>query len=424
MTCVNTQIKVIILLIMSLFCMGAESLKDKVMLSEVKVSDNGTIRKIKVYTLTRGFDTYYHLKGICQAYNISFSYVPSKKRVLMNRGVNSMRLTVGVEPKLKEYSVFSDKRYFLSADGLNYVFAGLMKGSVKLDKKSKVLQVKYEGEIKPKKGKKSRPEVKMNNGSIKTIPFLQGEKFKVQRIIVDAGHGGKDPGAVGKDGLQEKAVTLDIAFKTAELIREKLKKEVILTRDKDVYISLQERTAIANKNKGDIFVSIHINANTDREAEGTEIYIYDADPSDKKSSKLAIRENMEYLKTGGIKSILSELGSKSNDYLSILLAGNILDNIVNNVDVESRNKNMILRAPFYVIAHANMPAVLLEVAFITNKNEENKLRGDDFRNKVAKAICQGVEDFINATNEQDKDEIMTSREPVTEEYKKEGYTEQ
>ena len=410
---------------MSLFCIGAQSLKDRILLSEVKVNDNGNPRKLKVYTLTRGFDTYYHVKGICTAYNISFAYVPAKKRVLMSRGVNSMRLTVGAEPKLKEFAIYSDKKYFLSAEGLNYVFAGLMKGSVKLDKKTKVLQMKFEPEQKPKSNKKATPQVKTKNGNVKTIPLLQGDKFKVNRIIIDAGHGGKDPGAVGKDGLQEKVVTLDIAKKTADLIREKLKKEVFLTRSNDTYISLQERTGLANKNKGDIFVSIHINANVDRDALGTEIYIYDAEASDKKASKLAIRENMEFFKAGGIKNILSELGSKSNDYLSVLLAGNILDNIVNNVDVESRNKNMILRAPFYVIAHANMPAVLVEVAFITNKEEEKKLKDDDFRSKVAKAICQGVEDFINATNEQEKEETLSAmKDDVTVEYKKEGYTEQ
>jgi N-acetylmuramoyl-L-alanine amidase len=404
--------------------MGAQSLKDKIVLSEIKVVNNGKFSKIRISTLTRGFDTYYHLKSICKVYDISFSYVPLKKRILMSKGVNSMRLTIDKEPKLKEYAIFSDNRYFLSYEGLNYVFSGLMKGTVKIDKKSKVLYVRYETDIKHKKEVKIYPEVKTNTGRIKTIPILQGEKFKVERIVLDAGHGGKDPGAVGKSGLQEKAVTLDIAIKTAELIKQKLKKEVILTRDKDVYISLQERAAIANKNKGDIFIAIHINANIDRDAEGTEIYIYDAEASDKKSSKLAIRENMEYLKTGGIKSILSELGSKSNDYLSILLAGNILDNVVAGVEVESRNKNMILRAPFYVIAHANMPAVLLEVAFITNKDEERKLKEDDFRNSVAKAICQGVEDFINATDEDKKEEIAAIQEQVTGEYKKEGYTEQ
>ncbi|MFH1074878.1 MAG: N-acetylmuramoyl-L-alanine amidase [Candidatus Firestonebacteria bacterium] len=394
------------------------------MLSEVKVTNNGVPGKIKVYTLSRGFDTYYHLRGLCAAYKISFSYVPAKKRVLMSKGINSMRLTVGAEPRLKEHSIYSNKKYFLSAAGLNYVFSGLMKGSVELDKRSKVLQVKYEGELKTIKEDKGQQTVKVNTENIRTIPLLKGEKFKVERIVIDAGHGGKDPGAVGKNGLQEKAVTLDIALKTAELIRGKLKKEVVLTRDRDVYISLQERIAIANRNKGDIFISIHINANTDREAEGAEIYIYDSEASDKKSSRLAIRENMDFVKTGGIKSILSELSSKSDDYLSILLAGNILDNIVSSVDVESRNKNMILRAPFYVIAHANMPAVLVEVAFITNNDDEKKLKENDFKNGVAKAICQGVEDFINATNEQEKEEILAMREQVTDEYKKEGQAEQ
>ncbi|MEI6845704.1 MAG: N-acetylmuramoyl-L-alanine amidase [Candidatus Firestonebacteria bacterium] len=416
------RIKITILIILAFFCLGAQSLKDRIIYSEVQVTNNGQPGKVKVFTLTRGFDTYYHLKGICQAYNISFSYVPSKNRVLMNKGINSMRLTIGAEPALKEYALYSSKKYFLSAEGLNYVFSGLIKGSVKLDKKSKILEIQYEAPKKPAKIKNLPQVTAVPPGNVRIIPLLQGEKFQVQRIIIDAGHGGKDPGAVGKDGLQEKTVTLDLAVRTAALIKEKLKKEVFLTRDRDVYISLQERSALANKNKGDIFVAIHANANTDRRAEGTDIYIYDAEPSDKRSGNLAIRENMEYLKSGGIKSVLSELSFKSNDNLSVLLAGNILDNIVNNVDVQSRNKNMILRAPFYVIAHANMPAVLVEVAFITNREEERKLRENEFRDSVAKAICQGVEDFISATMEMEKeDSTAVLREPVTGEYSEAGY---
>ena len=409
---------------MSLLCVGARNIKENVTFSEVKILDNGQPRKINVSTLTRGFDTYYHLKGICTAFDISFAYVPAKKRVLMNKGVNSMRLTVGGEPKLKEFFVYYDKKYYLSAGGLNHVFAGLMKGTVATDKKSKMLMINYTAALKPKKAIKIKPGFEIKNNNIRTIALLKGEKFKVERIILDPGHGGKDPGAVGKNRLQEKEVTLDIALKTAELIRTKLRKEVILTRTTDEYVSLQERTAIADKHNGDLFVSIHINANIDREAEGTEVYIYDVAASDKKSGRIALRENFEFPGTGGIKSILGELGSTSNDNLSIMLAGNILDNIVNYVDVESRNKNMILRAPFYVLAHSAMPAVLLEIAFITNKDEEKKLREGDFRNSVAKAICFGLEDFIGATENPEKEELAPAADVQTKEHKKEGAKEE
>jgi N-acetylmuramoyl-L-alanine amidase len=409
---------------MSLLCVGARNIKENVTFSEVKILDNGQPRKINVSTLTRGFDTYYHLKGICTAFDISFAYVPAKKRVLMNKGVNSMRLTVGGEPKLKEFSVYYDKKYYLSAGGLNHVFAGLMKGTVATDKKSKMLMINYTAALKPKKAIKIKPGFEIKNNNIRTIALLKGEKFKVKRIILDPGHGGKDPGAVGKNRLQEKEVTLDIALKTAELIRTKLRKEVILTRTTDEYVSLQERTAIADKHNGDLFVSIHINANIDREAEGTEVYIYDVAASDKKSGLIALRENFEFPGTGGIKSILGELGSTSNDNLSIMLAGNILDNIVNYVDVESRNKNMILRAPFYVLAHSSVPAVLLEIAFITNKDEEKKLREGDFRNSVAKAICFGLEDFIGATENPEKEELAPAADIQTKEHKKEGAEEE
>ena len=228
-------------------------------------------------------------------------------------------------------------------------------------------------------------------------PVLQSAKYKVDRIIIDPGHGGKDPGSMAKDGLQEKSVTLDIALKAAEVIRKRLKKEVILTRDKDVYVGLHERIGIANRNGGDLFLSIHVNANTDNNIHGPKIYTYSSINTDRISRMLAIRENIEYIKPASMKRILSEPRSKLLDHLSLFLAGNILGNILSNVDSEAGNKYIISRAPFYVIEHVNMPAALLEVGFITNTEEERKLRVNDFRYKLAAAICKGVEDYIRAT---------------------------
>jgi len=228
-------------------------------------------------------------------------------------------------------------------------------------------------------------------------PVLQSAKYKVDRIIIDPGHGGKDPGTMAKDGLQEKSVTLDLALKTAELIRARLKKEVVLTRDKDAYVGLHERIAIANRNSGDLFLSIHINANTDENIRGPKIYTYSSTTADRISRMLAIRENIEYIKPASIKRILSEPRSRSNNHLSIFLAGNILGSILRDVDVEAGNRYIISSAPFYVIEHVNMPAVLLEAGFITNREEEKKLRINDFRYKLASAICKGVEAYIGAT---------------------------
>ena len=112
---------------------------------------------------------------------------------------------------------------------------------------------------------------------------------------------------------------------------------------------------------------------------------------------LAIRENIEYIKPASIKRILSEPRSRSNNHLSIFLAGNILGSILRDVDVEAGNRYIISSAPFYVIEHVNMPAVLLEAGFITNREEEKKLRINDFRYKLASAICKGVEAYIGAT---------------------------
>ena len=245
----------------------------------------------------------------------------------------------------------------------------------------------------------SRPveEITRDAAASGKSPVLQSAKYKVDRIIIDPGHGGKDPGSMAKDGLQEKSITLDIALKAAEVIRSRLKKEVILTRDKDVYVGLHERIGIANRNNGDLFLSIHVNANTDNNIHGPKIYTYSSINTDRISRMLAIRENIEYIKPASMKRILSEPRSKLIDHLSLFLAGNILGNILSNVDSEAGNKYIISRAPFYVIEHVNMPAALLEVGFITNTEEERKLRVNDFRYKLAAAICKGVEDYIRAT---------------------------
>ncbi len=240
-------------------------------------------------------------------------------------------------------------------------------------------------------------EIAKDEAIAKKNPILQNAKYRVERIIIDPGHGGKDPGTVTKDGLQEKAVTLDVALKTAEFIRNRLKKEVILTRDKDVYVGLHQRVRIANKNGGDLFLSIHVNANASDYVHGPKVYTRSSMNADRTSRMLALRENLGCIKPESMRRILSEPRSKMIDHLSVFLAGNILGNILNDVDAETRNKYIISQAPFYVVEHANMPAVLLEVGFITNSEEKRKIGIDDFRSKMAAAICKGIEEYIRAT---------------------------
>ncbi|HTA17040.1 MAG TPA: N-acetylmuramoyl-L-alanine amidase [bacterium] len=210
----------------------------------------------------------------------------------------------------------------------------------------------------------------------------------IRTIVLDPGHGGKDPGARGPDGLREKDVCLDIALR---LRRELAKRDpglrVLLTRDSDVFISLQERTAIANRAKGDLFVSIHNNASPEEDVHGTQVFFFDSQSSDRAAADLSMRENgdanqLDILMTDLAKSIVRD---QSIGFASLVQRA--MGKIIN---LKHRD---ISYAPFYVLARTEMPAILVEVAFITNPREEHLLGDPGFRQRAAASIAVGVEAY-------------------------------
>ena len=219
----------------------------------------------------------------------------------------------------------------------------------------------------------------------------------IRTIVLDAGHGGRDTGAVGRHGLQEKDVVLDIALKLRSLIQERLGIRVVMTRTEDVFVPLEERTAIANRAKADFFISIHVNAAPKSRAQGFETYYLSRDPSDSVARASAIRENLP-VDLGGLqpreqealKAILWDMANtlylKESSELAQMLLGE-LDKILK---VDNRG---VKSAPFFVLMGAAMPAVLLEVAFISNPNEEKKLQTEAYKDRVAEALYTGVARF-------------------------------
>ncbi|MBI3016135.1 MAG: N-acetylmuramoyl-L-alanine amidase [Candidatus Tectomicrobia bacterium] len=216
------------------------------------------------------------------------------------------------------------------------------------------------------------------------------------KIVIDPGHGGKDPGAIGPGRLEEKEVVLDISLRVKRLLDATGRYETLLTRSGDVFIPLEERTAIANSHKADLFVSIHANANTKKTARGISTYRLGMNP-DQDAVELAARENKtSRRKLSEVELILKDLvlTSKSNE--SILLAQTVQSAMVN--ETRSLNHNGsdlgIREALFYVLVGAEMPAVLTEVSFITNLEEEKLLRKDAYRQALAQGIVQGIEMFL------------------------------
>ncbi len=222
-----------------------------------------------------------------------------------------------------------------------------------------------------------------------------------KRIVIDPGHGGHDPGAIGPNGLYEKDVVLDIALKLKKILMKDSNNEVFLTRETDVYIPLEERTAFANKKNADLFISIHANASLRREAKGIETYLLNW-TDDEEAMRVAARENAISLKKMKemhkqmdiIQVITSDLLRQNKRDESVKLANYIQMSLVDRL-----NKSYDLgvkQALFYVLFGAKMPSVLVEVSFISNPEEENLLSKEFYRFQIADAIAHGVNSYFTS----------------------------
>jgi len=227
--------------------------------------------------------------------------------------------------------------------------------------------------------------------------------LKVKTIAIDAGHGGKDPGAIGKSGLKEKTITLDVAKRLAVLVKERLGCAVIMTRDRDEFIELDRRPFIAKSKNADLFVSIHVNANRKRKARGIETYIQSFRASDRDAMATAAFENATSTKTLGqldteLGKILKGLSNQNKEEESVELAGYVQQSLVSSVrPVKGRVVNLgVKRAFFYVLVNTNMPSILAEVGFISNPDEEKLLKTDAYRQKLAESLFEGVKKFVKS----------------------------
>lgn len=223
-----------------------------------------------------------------------------------------------------------------------------------------------------------------------------------KRIVIDAGHGGHDPGAVGPNKLYEKDVVLDIAVKLKRILSADPVNEIYLTRENDVFIPLEERTAIANRKNADLFVSIHANASPRKQAKGVETYLLNW-TDDEEANRVAARENKISLKKmkemnrqmDTVGAILSGLMRENKRDESIKLANYIQRSIISGLDDNYGDVPDlgVKQALFYVLFGAKMPSILVEVSFISNPEEEKLLSQDEYRMNIAKAIAEGLHTY-------------------------------
>jgi N-acetylmuramoyl-L-alanine amidase len=218
----------------------------------------------------------------------------------------------------------------------------------------------------------------------------------IRRVVIDAGHGARDPGAVGVGGLKEKDVTLDIALRLRDiLLRQGL--EVTLTRDRDRYLGLAERTGIANRANADLFVSLHANSSKRSNLRGVETYFLNLASSQRAMETAAKENSMSVAKMSNLDEIVKEIFNSKMDESS-RLAEIVQQNIVRNLrrhygDLKDLG---VKQAPFYVLIGANMPSILAEVSFINHPVEGKRLATDSYRQRIAEALSSGVQDYIQS----------------------------
>ena len=219
-----------------------------------------------------------------------------------------------------------------------------------------------------------------------------------RKIVIDPGHGGHDPGSIGRGGLQEKDLVLDVALRLEKLVRAELGADVLMTRSTDVFIPLEERTAIANSREADLFLSIHANSSRNPKARGIETYFlnFAVDPH---AEEVAARENAISAATlkdlqGLVKAIaLNSKIDESRDF-----AASIHEAMLGGPARAGGPNRGVRTAPFYVLIGANMPSVLAEIAFVSNPDDEKLLKMPEQRERIARGLLEGVRAYLDSLN--------------------------
>jgi len=313
---------------------------------------------------------YFALVDMCDSEGVKWDYDPLSKEVVLKKDTTELKLLVGSRDVLmgsdfKELPApieIRDGVIFAPVDLRKYIFPELC---------SVVL-------------KKISPE------GILLRP--------IDTIVIDAGHGGIDPGATGRYGLKEKVVVLDVAKKVADRLK-RCGIQVYMSRPDDECTPLATRPNFANKKKADLFVSIHANANTSRRIEGLEVY-YLTESVDDNARALFAAQNypLEIGDQGfshyptSLKAILWDMVYSENRRESVLLARYISDAVSRDMNL---NILAIKGASFVVLKGTRMPAVLVEIGYISNKEGEKKLSDPAYRERMSEAIVEGIVNFKN-----------------------------
>jgi len=217
-------------------------------------------------------------------------------------------------------------------------------------------------------------------------------------IVIDPGHGGRDPGARGQRGTEEKDITLKVALKLRDLLSQQRGIRVLMTRERDEFVELEDRAKFANGQEADLFVSIHVNSHPQRSVKGIEVYHF-GEAKDQRALEVAARENGTPLNSTGVgwEYLVADLLTAKKIEESLELAWTAKEAMVTNLNGHyTLVDHGVKTAPFYVLRFTSMPSILAEIAYISNSDEEDLLRTTRFTTRVAEALMEGLKSFLSS----------------------------
>ena len=259
----------------------------------------------------------------------------------------------------------------------------------------------YDGESSAGVATTQSPAIDDPGAKLPPSAIIKQLALGVRRVVIDPGHGGKDSGAPGYyKGVYEKDIVLSIGKRLGEMIRRELNCQVVMTRDSDTYLSLEERTAIANTQNADLFISIHTNASPNKRAYGLETFILNL-ATDDESIRVAAMENATSMKNiSDLDSILKDLMQNAKVNESTRLATYVQQatyRCLSKKHDHIRNKG-VKKAPFYVLLGADMPSILVETSFISNPRECKRLTSVAYQDLLCRGIVEGIKHYVDETN--------------------------
>jgi N-acetylmuramoyl-L-alanine amidase len=221
--------------------------------------------------------------------------------------------------------------------------------------------------------------------------------LKIGKIVIDPGHGGHDTGTIGPDGLKEKDLVLEVGRRLGKLLQTRLGAEVVYTRKNDTFIPLETRTAIANQERADLFISIHANSSHDSDARGVETYYLNF-TSSPEALEVAARENAVSEKSiYELQDLVKKIAMKEKIEESREFAGDVQESLHSGLAAKSpaiRDRG-VKKAPFIVLIGANMPSILAEISFVSNPTDEHRLQTSEYRQRIAESLYRGIAKYVD-----------------------------